>query len=197
MEVQETTDRQMELISAAGKILTASGVSGLTIKNLSKEMGFSESAIYRHFASKQEIIVAMLHFLAKNMEERFESEMDSNSPADEKLAALIRSQVDFFAANPHFVVAVFSDGLMEESGPVNQAILQIMGVKKQSLVAVIQEGQQRGIFVDVVPPEQILHIVMGAFRLLMFKWRTSSFSFDLQAQSDAIIQSILKLIKTQ
>ena len=48
----EISNRQFEIIVAAGKILTSSGVSGLTIKNLAKEMKFSESAIYRHFASK-------------------------------------------------------------------------------------------------------------------------------------------------
>ena len=57
------SDRQLEIIEAAGKILTASGVSGLTIKNLAKEMKFSESAIYRHFTSKEEIIIALLEFL--------------------------------------------------------------------------------------------------------------------------------------
>ena len=60
--------RQFEIIIAAGKILTQSGVGGLTIKNLAKEMQFSESAIYRHFSSKEEIIIAMLNFLAENME---------------------------------------------------------------------------------------------------------------------------------
>ena len=59
------SDRQLEIIKAAGKILTTSGVSGLTIKNLAKEMKFSESAIYRHFTSKEEIIIALLEFLAK------------------------------------------------------------------------------------------------------------------------------------
>jgi TetR/AcrR family fatty acid metabolism transcriptional regulator len=54
------SDRQIEIIEAAGKILTRSGVGGLTIKNLAKEMHFSESAIYRHFTSKEEIIIAML-----------------------------------------------------------------------------------------------------------------------------------------
>lgn len=49
----EITPRQLEIIEATGKILTKSGTSGLTIKNLAKEMNFSESAIYRHFASKE------------------------------------------------------------------------------------------------------------------------------------------------
>jgi TetR/AcrR family fatty acid metabolism transcriptional regulator len=30
------SNRQLEIIEAAGKILTASGVSGLTVKNLAK-----------------------------------------------------------------------------------------------------------------------------------------------------------------
>jgi AcrR family transcriptional regulator len=52
----ELSERQLEIIEAAGKVITSSGVSGLTIKNLAKEMKFSESAIYRHFTSKEEII---------------------------------------------------------------------------------------------------------------------------------------------
>ena len=47
MTTETISDRQLEIIEAAGKILTASGISGLTIKNLAKEMKFSESAIYK------------------------------------------------------------------------------------------------------------------------------------------------------
>mgnify|MGYP000995151449 FL=1 len=57
------SDRQIEIIEAAAKLLTNSGVSGLTIKNLAKEMKFSESAIYRHFESKEDIILSMLDFV--------------------------------------------------------------------------------------------------------------------------------------
>ena len=53
----ELSGRQIEIIEAAGRILTVSGISGLTIKNLANEMKFSESAIYRHFKSKEEIII--------------------------------------------------------------------------------------------------------------------------------------------
>ena len=63
----DITPRQFEIIEAAGKILTSSGVGGLTIKNLAKEMQFSESAIYRHFKSKEDIIVAMLNYLANSI----------------------------------------------------------------------------------------------------------------------------------
>ena len=77
MTTETISDRQLEIIEAAGKILTASGISGLTIKNLAKEMKFSESAIYRHFTSKEEIIIALLEYLAQSMDERYTNAISS------------------------------------------------------------------------------------------------------------------------
>ncbi|MBL0287318.1 MAG: TetR/AcrR family transcriptional regulator, partial [Bacteroidetes bacterium] len=128
------SDRQLEIIEAAGKILTASGISGLTIKNLAKEMKFSESAIYRHFTSKEEIIISLLEYLAKSMDERYTNAISLEQSPEEKFTTLFQNQFSFFKKNPHFVVAVFSDGLMEESQRINETILKIMGVKMKHLM---------------------------------------------------------------
>ncbi|HOY13200.1 MAG TPA: TetR/AcrR family transcriptional regulator, partial [Saprospiraceae bacterium] len=114
-QIETISGRQLEIIEAAGKILTASGVSGLTIKNLAKEMNFSESAIYRHFPSKEAIIIAMLNYLAVNMDVRYHKALKDIESPIERFTTLFQNQFSFFKANPYFVVAVFSDGLMEES----------------------------------------------------------------------------------
>jgi AcrR family transcriptional regulator len=190
------SDRQLEIIEAAGKILTASGVSGLTIKNLAKEMKFSESAIYRHFTSKEEIIIALLEFLAKCMDERYSKAISSEQSPEEKFITLFQNQFSFFKKNPHFVVAVFSDGLLEESQRINETILKIMGVKMKHLMPVILEGQQKKVFTNAIKPDELMHIVMGTFRLQMFKWRITNFQFDISREGDNMIQSVLMLIKT-
>lgn len=189
------THRQLEIIEAAGKILTSSGVSGLTIKNLAKEMKFSESAIYRHFASKEEIIIAMLEYLADDMDERYSRCTAGDQTPEEKFTALFHNQLTFFKKHPHFVVAVFSDGLMEESQRINQTIFKIMQVKMKHLMPIIMEGQQKGVFTNAVPTEELINIVMGAFRLQMFKWRVAAFEFDIERSGGNVIDSILTLIK--
>lgn len=191
------SDRQLEIIEAAGRILTSSGVSGLTIKNLAKEMNFSESAIYRHFTSKEEIIIAMLDHLANNMDERFTKAVSSEQSSIEKFTNLFQSQFSFFASNPHFVVAVFSDGLMEESQRINETILKIMAVKMKHLAPVVIEGQENGVFITTISSEELIHIVMGTMRLQMFKWRMSNFQFDLQSKGDKIINALLSIIKNK
>lgn len=191
------SDRQLEIIQAAGKILTTSGISGLTIKNLAKEMKFSESAIYRHFTSKEEIIIALLEYLAQSMDERYGRAISSEQSPEEKFKALFQNQFSFFNKNPHFVVAVFSDGLMEESQRINETILKIMGVKMKHLMPIILEGQQKKVFTNTITSEELMHIVMGAIRLQMYKWRVANFQFDIGKNGDNMIQAVLTLIKSK
>ncbi len=192
----EITSRQMEIIGAAGRILTASGVSGLTIKNLSKEMHFSESAIYRHFESKEEIIVAMLNYLAENTDERL-SNLDNLLDPEMRFTALFEEQLNFFNDNPHFVVAVFSDGLMEESQLINQTLLKLMNLKIKYLMPIIMDGQQKSIFTNALTTDELLHIILGTFKLQMFKWRIANFEFDIKRNGNNMVQSLLTLIKNK
>lgn len=190
----EITERQLEIIEAAGRILTKSGVSGLTIKNLAKAMNFSESAIYRHFTSKEEIIIAMLSYLSHSMDVRYSKAISSIPGTTEKFVSLFQNQFAFFKQNPHFVVAVFSEGLMEESQRINDAISRIMSVKMKHLLPIIKEGQEKGVFINNIGAEELLHVVMGTFRLQMFKWRMSSFKFDIEQVGNEMIQVILTII---
>lgn len=193
--VKEITHRQQELIEAAGRILTRAGVSGLTIKNLAAEMQFSEAAVYRHFASKEDVVIAMLDYLAENMDQRLQSISKTAQGPEEKLKSIFQNQFDFFAGNPHFVVAVFSDGLLEESQRINAAIVKIMGVKMRHLMPVIMTGQQTGVFTNAITTEELMHIVMGTFRLQMFKWRLADFQFDIKRQSENMMSALLTLIR--
>lgn len=190
-------ERQLEIIKAAGSILTSFGVKGLTIKNLAKEMQFSESAIYRHFHSKEDIIVAMLNYLAESMDDRLAKAFRPNDEPDEKLKSLIRNRFTFFKKHPHFVVAVFTDGLMEESGRINEAIFKIMHVMEKHLRPIIKEGQDKGVFTNSISAEDMIHIIMGTFRLQKLKWRIANFKFDLKKDGEKRLKALFQLIKAK
>jgi AcrR family transcriptional regulator len=194
MEIKE---RQLEIIEAAGEILTESGLAGLTTKNLAAKMGFSESALYRHFKGKEEIVLTMLKYLAKDMDDRLtNSVLDIESP-EEKLKAVFNNQFAFFKKNPHFLVAIFSDGLLEESKAINEAIMQIMATKRKHLLQIIQHGQKEKQFTDTLAAEDLVHIIMGSFRLHMLQWRLSGFEFDLKLKGNKLMSNILTLINSK
>lgn len=193
----DVTARQFEIIEAAGKLLTEGGVGKLTTKRLAQEIGFSEAALYRHFASKEAIVTTMLNYLAEEMDARLKTTIQQSDDPATQLKLVFETQFKFFESHSYFVIAVFSDGLMEESTVINQAILKIMSVKFGHLKAIISQGQITGAFSSEIAAEEMIHIVMGTFRLLMFQWRASNFEFDLRDAGKRRLEAVFTLIKSK
>ena len=133
------TDRQVEIIEASGKILMEKGIMGLTTKNLAKEMNFSESALYRHFKDKETIISLLIRFLSDNITTRFEDILQKDITSEEKFIELFQSQFLFFKANPHFIVIVLSDGLLDHSEAIKSEIMKLMHTNALAFKKMIED----------------------------------------------------------
>jgi AcrR family transcriptional regulator len=193
--IDTTSKRQQEIIESAGKLLMEKGVKGLTTKNLAQEMGFSESALYRHFKNKEDIIVLLLDYLSFNIKERLEVIQTKNLSAEEKLHQIFKSQFNYFNQNPHFIIAILSEGLFDETERINSSIMKIISHKLQIINHIIEEGKSTNEFTDVIPTHEIVHIIMGSFRMMMLKWKFSKFELDLMQQGNSIMTTTINLIK--
>ena len=188
--------RQLEIITAAGEILTESGIAGLTTKKLAAKIGFAESALYRHFKGKEDIMVTMLQYLAAEMDKRLKDCLVNINEPELQMKEMFNNQFDFFKKNPHFLVAIFSVGLLEGSKVINGAIMQIMDVKRKYLLQIVRKGQDEGVFKNNLSVDDLVHIIMGSFRLHMQQWRMAEFSFDVKQKGNKLMSGILTLIKT-
>ena len=191
----EISNRQLEIIEVSGKILIEKGIKGLTTKTVASEMNFSESAIYRHFKSKEEILVALLSLLKQNMNKRLTSEIKPQNTATENFKAVFTSQFNYFKKNPHFVVAVLSDGLLDESEEIKTIILQLMQNKMQLLGQILEQGKQTNEFNTEISTEDLLPIILGSFRFQMLKWKLSNFQYDITTEGNKTIDNLLALIQ--
>jgi AcrR family transcriptional regulator len=191
----EMKARQLEILEAAGALLNEQGIGGLTTKNLAKKVGFAESALYRHFSSKEAIIAALLQYLHARMEERLPViAAATDAPPGERLRRLFGSHLDFLAAHPHFLTAVFSDGMLTYSPAVNESIMELMSLMRNAVGRIVREGQKSGEFTDAIPAEELSHILIGSFRLLMLRWRISDFGFDVKEAGQAHVENLILLI---
>ena len=191
----DLSEDQFEILTAAGKILTQSGIAGLTIPGLAREMNCSEGHIYSHFLTPEDIVVALLDYLNYDMDMRYVRTLNGTADTEDLFKRLFRNQAAFFIENPYFAIAVFSDGLMEECTRINNRISTIMETKMSHLMPIIVQGQESGVFRKDLSPEALAHIVMGAFRLLLYKWRVANFKFNLKRRNEDTIESVLVLIK--
>lgn len=193
--IDKASKRQQEIIESAGKLLMEKGIKGLTTKNLAQEMEFSESALYRHFKNKEDIILLLIRFLSENINLRFETILKAENNAEEKFLALFLSQFQFFKKNPHFIVIVLSDGLMDNSEDIKKSIKKLIETNFAALKKIMTDGQESKLFNQGMESDSLVHFAMGTFRLQMLQWKLSNFNFDIEVKGMKTMTDLLTLLK--
>src|SRR5258708_19267841 len=87
---KQLTDQQVEafrarLVRAAEKLFAAHGVAGVTMRQIAQALGYSQTAAYRYFASKDEILAAVrtaaLDRFCNKLEAAFDPARDARTNA--------------------------------------------------------------------------------------------------------------------
>lgn len=157
-------------------------------------MQFSESAIYRPFSSKEEIILMMLKYWGNNIG-KILGNLEKTDNVEKNFKTFFHELSFYFKENPYFVVVVFSEGLMDESDKINDKISGLMTITSTHLELIIQEGQKQGVFTQSVSSGDLTMIALATFKRHMFNWKFNKFKFDLMENIGKISASLLTLLK--
>jgi TetR/AcrR family transcriptional regulator, fatty acid metabolism regulator protein len=191
------TTRQNQIITSALELINEKGIQGLTIKNLSKKLNITEPAIYRHFANKIDILVALLDLLQTNNSAIFESEVNSSKNALQKVEQLFEKHFHVFSQNPSLAAVVFSEELFRNEEILTAKILEVIERNSQLLFAMIKEGQDKNEIRNDIPPEHLVIVILGALRLFVKKWQLKGFQANLFEEGKKLIHSVKLLISKQ
>ncbi len=188
--------RQEEIIHEAIRLIGEGGIQALTIKNLSTGIGVTESALYRHFKSKTEVVDALLDFLNSHITAHYENINKSDISSLEKMEKMISGQFRLFSQNPPYAIVILSDGIYKNEKSLYAKIFNIMENAKSLFINIIEEGKNSGEIRKDVPGDQLAFIILGSIRLTVTQWSLSGFSFDLRKRGDVLIKTLESLIKS-
>jgi AcrR family transcriptional regulator len=189
------TKRQREIVDASIELIARNGIQELTIKNLSKLVGISEPAIYRHFEGKSEILAALLTYFGDLNEEVFKRIDLSGATALGKLESVFGHHFRNFTDNPSFSAVLFSEEIFRNYSDLSKKMSHMMEKARTHVLRFVGEGQAAGEVRDDMPADQLSLILIGSLRLLVTRWRLSGFSFDLVEEGEKlwrVLQSLME-----
>jgi len=189
------TDRQEEIIETALELIDAEGIQGLTIKNLSKRIGISEPAIYRHFDNKIHIITTVLEMLKKDSESIFNLKISENENAVERISELFKSHFALFANKPVLASVIFSEELFKNETVLKDKVNEVITHNNEILVSILKTGQEKNEIRQDIKADDLAILIMGTLRLFVKKWQLSGLSFNLEKEGNRIIKMIKTLIE--
>jgi len=188
------TERQQEIINISIRLIAEKGIQQLTIKNISKSLGISEPAIYRHFESKLDILLAILSYFKNNSQNTIKRIHAVDSLAIEKIEMMFLTHFKKFIEKPALAAVIFSEELFQNDKRLSKQIAEIMKLSQEAMSTLIEKGQSNNEIRKDIPEEQLSLIIMGALRLIVKKWKLSNFAFNLEKEGPKLWKSIKKVI---
>jgi len=188
------TDRQKEIVDAALSLISGKGIQELTMKRLAEAVGVSEPAIYRHFASKSDILAAVVDEVVTSRSATLGEARSIGLDPAETLVSFFVSHATLFTRRPAMTTVLFSEDVFRNDPALLSRVNAIMEDTLATIRAEIAKGKQVGIFRADMDEENGAFMLVGGFRLLVSTWQLGKHAFSLPERTEAYVRSALLLI---
>lgn len=158
-------ERREEIAKAVLRIVGDRGVAALSTTTLAEEVGVTSGALFRHFASRDEMLQAAVQHAVARIESTFP---DPSLPPLERALGLARNRVRLLGAEPDLAWLLRSEQAYHMLPAA--AVAQLRGLVKRSercFIDAIREGVVQGTIRDDIDPESLRVLVMGTVHALI------------------------------
>jgi AcrR family transcriptional regulator len=165
MTERKTADsRRREIADAALKVIAEQGLARFTSKAIAREVGVSDAALFRHFATKEDIVLAVI--------DRVEEILFSDFPPAggdpiERLGLFFRRRIEVIRENPGVASLVGSEQLSQAAPP--EGVVRVAEFRQRSQRFVrgcLVEAHGEDLLAEGVGPEEAAVLVLGALLAL-------------------------------
>ena len=162
---QPTEERRRQIADAALKVIAERGLGRFTTQAIAAEIGVTDATLFRHFASKEDIVLAAL--------DRVEERLFAGFPPEDpdplvRLERFFRFRASLVGANPVIARLAFSEELPHAAGP--RGAQQVESWKQRSLdfiVSCMDEAAAQGRIPRGLPVREVGVMVLGTLLALV------------------------------
>lgn len=160
-----TAERRSEIADAALRIVGTRGLPALTVSSLAADLGITGGALYRHFASTDEILVAVAVRVAELLDASLPE--PSSLPPMEWLDRFARSRTETVGGHAGLARLLLSEQLA--MALPEAALDHLRGCVKRTagtIVRVLAAAQAAGEIRTDLEPEALAPVVMGTLQMI-------------------------------
>lgn len=155
---RERLRHRQEILDAARRIVADRGLEGVTVEQVARQAEFAVGSIYRHFSSKEELILELVGEFADGMLDEIAVVVAQPLPFLGRLEQFVRLSLQHQAAcQPLFEALLTLPGGLPAPGTEAAARMQAMHLRYLAVLdALIEAGERDGV---LLPGARLRHAV--------------------------------------
>lgn len=159
----EFTPRQDQILDQTLDLIRQEGLAGLTMRKVAALMGFSEPAVYRHFKTKQDLVLGIIRRLEMNMiEPMLVLAVQDERAVVDRIGDILAHHLDLIASNNALPILLFAEAAVSPDRRLGQAMAAVFQAYENLLISLLREGLSSGEIDPDLDPENGALLLMGA-----------------------------------
>ncbi len=175
--------RREQIARAAFALIAEGGLKAVRIGAIARRVGVTPSAIYRHFAGKDELLEEMIELIRSRLESNLQAAQESKGDALEVLEELLARMVGQIRENQTIPRMIFADdfylGRPDRKSRANAMIRSFL----DRLTETIRRGQREGQIRPELDAQVTSVMFLGLFMPPGILWFLSDGGFDVTRQT--------------
>lgn len=158
---QPTEIRQEQIKQAVLDIIYTDGLKNLSTRMLAQRIGMSEGAIFRHFSTKQDIILSIIGDVQKDFIGSLRIIANSTKAPEVRLKAFLCQTIKYLGDNKGITMLLFSEVSHNNDAELKRKLQQIFNNQKKLVSKIFLDGIAAGQWDESIPVEHLAMLYMG------------------------------------
>jgi AcrR family transcriptional regulator len=153
--------RRSQIKLAVKEILFYEGLQKLTTKNIAKKVGISEGTVFKHFASKKEIINDILKDVQEDLTKPLRKIAFEKSSAAVRLEKYICFHLEYLDKNKGITILLFTEASYQNDTDLKKILDETYHSLEQNFGKIIRDGVDEGLWDATVSIKNFSSLYMG------------------------------------
>lgn len=188
---QSTESRQTEIIATMIRLSAERCPADITTTDIAKAMSLTQGALFRHFASKEAIRLAVVEWIEVHLMLELLAARDRSPDALAALKAMFMAHVGFAKAHPGAPRLIFGELQQPAESPVKQRVQQIMQRYRQNLSQTLASAMEAKLVRADVDCPSAAALFLGAIQGLVIQAMLSGSTEQMEQQAVGVLELYL------
>lgn len=195
MEHQSTEIRQEQIKQAVLDIIFTDGLKNLSTRNLAKKIGMSEGTIFRHFATKQDIILSIITDFQNELIGSLRIIANSTIEPEQRLNDFLCTTVKYLTDNKGITILLLSEASNNNDAILKNKLQQIFNNQKELISKIILDGIAIGKWDESISVANVAMLYMGIPVSINVNLVLGGGEFHIDNFCSNMMQLLLKILR--
>lgn len=184
--------RKDRIILSAIDIINELGIQGLSIKELATRQEVNESALYRHFKSKDEIINGVIEYFSQFDTAIYNSVIQKELNPKDKIIQYIKSYLEYYEGYPAITGILLSYVSLSYDPVIKTKMNEIFGYRLNNIISLIEESQNKN-EAKLFSARELAMILSGYCNKVILEWRMGGCKSTFKEEAIITIEKLLSV----